>query len=140
MKNWIQKLFARFPFPLLVLACNASPPAQDGPRDSGPDAHDAEPAPAPEPLELTLGTCLERWTYVEGGCTATTPECAEQAAETTRELIRGTEHYAGFVRFGQWQDECPERYDFRDLTEVFEPDGCTLVCTFRFDITQSFQP
>lgn len=136
MKNWIQKLFARFPFPLLVLACSGSPAVQDAPReaDAAPATEDAGPA-----LELTLGLCIERWTYVEGSCTATAPECQPLAENYTRRAIRETEHYDGSVS-SAYSDECPERYDFRDLAQVFEPDGCTIVCAFRFDITQGFQP
>lgn len=139
MKNWIKKLFVRFPFPLLVLACSCSPSAQDAPRDSGTPDHAPQVVDAGPALELTLGLCIERWTYVEGACTATAPECSELAENYTRRAIRETEHYAGSVS-SAWEDECPERYDFRDLAQVFEPDGCTIVCAFRFDITQGFQP
>lgn len=139
MKNRISRLLARlFPLPLLVLACG-SPPAQDAPREAGAPAHDAGSPDAAPALELTLGLCLERWTYVEGSCTATAPECADLAENYTRRAIRETEHYAGSVS-SAYSDECPERYDFRDLAQVFEPDGCTIVCAFRFDITQEFQP
>jgi hypothetical protein len=139
MKNWIKKLFVRFPFPLLVLACSGSPSAQDAPRDSGAPDPVPQVVDAGEPLELTLGLCLERWSYVEGACTASAPECTELADSYTRRAIRETEHYAGSVA-SAYEDECPERYDFRDLAQVFEPDGCTIVCAFRFDITQRFQP
>lgn len=139
MKNWIQKLLVCFPFPLLVLACSDSPSAQDAPRDSGAPSDVPQVVDAPEPLELTLGLCIKRWTYVEGACTATAPECQPLADNYTRRAIRETEHYAGSVS-SAYSDECPERYDFRDLAQVFEPDGCTIVCAFRFDITQGFQP
>jgi hypothetical protein len=138
-RNRIARLLARlFPLPLLALACG-SPPVQDAPREAGAPVHDAGATDAAPALELTLGLCIERYVYVEGSCTATAPECAPLAESYTRRAIRETEHYAGFVQ-SAYSDECPERHDFQDFAEVFEPDGCTLVCAFRFDIIQGFQP